>query len=99
MVGKSWRPSGTWAMPRPTISADREPVEAHAVQLDHAAADGEQPGDRPERRRLAGAVAADQRDRLALPHLEGHVGHRDEIAVGRLDPLKPEERGHTRRPR
>ena len=97
MVGKSWRPSGTWAIPRPTIAADREPVEARAVQLDHAAADGEQPGDRPERRRLAGAVAADQRHRLSRAHLERHVGHRDEIAVGRLDPLKPEERGHTRR--
>src|SRR5712691_164644 len=56
------------------------------------------PADRPPRRCLAGAVPPDQRHRLAPSHLERDAGDRRQVAIPGLEPVKPEQRGHTRRP-
>ena len=97
IVGKSWRPSGTWAMPRPTISADRSPSR----RAPSSSITPRRTGSSPEIARSVVVLPAPLPPIRATvspaAHLEGDVGHRDEIAVGRLDPLKPEERGHTRR--
>jgi hypothetical protein len=53
-----------------------------AAVEDHPAGAGPlQPGDAPERGRLAGAVAAEQRDDLALPHLDRDALERLRVAV------------------
>ena len=67
MPGKMPRPSGRLARCR-CAPAD---VRLHlrdvlAVEEDRALRRVQQPGDRPHRRRLAGAVRADQGDDLAL---------------------------------
>jgi hypothetical protein len=53
-------------------------IQAHAVELDGALGDlamlkRQQPGDGPQEGRLAGAVGAQQRDDLAVRHLQGHA--------------------------
>ena len=58
-VGNSPLDCGTWATPALVISAEREPVDALAVDQDGAAHDLQQPADRAEDGRLAGAVGAD----------------------------------------
>ncbi len=72
-----------------------EPAEARAFPLDESAANGQESGDGLERRGLPGPVAADERHRLPLADLERDVAHRGEVTVTRLDPFKPEQRGHT----
>src|SRR5882724_11528026 len=75
-----------------------EPVEPLALELDAPGADRQEPADRLQGGRLAGAVPADQRDRLTPPHLERDPRDRDQVAVAGFDPVKPEQRGHTLRP-
>src|SRR5262249_58197080 len=56
-----------------------------AATVDDVAGGGPQiAGDGVERGGLAGAVRADQREHLALAHLEGHVADRDEAAEADL---------------
>ena len=52
----------------------------------------EQPGDRLQGRRLAGAVGADQRDDLAAADLERHALQRVDVAVVGVDVLELEDR-------
>src|SRR5438552_1290373 len=75
-----------------------EPVDPRARELDAPAAARQQSGDRPERRGLAGAVGPDQRHRLAVSHLERDAGHCRQVAVAGVEPVKPEQCRHTRRP-
>src|SRR5437867_1656089 len=75
-----------------------ETIEPRALEFDAPGAHGQKPADRPQRRGLAGAVRADQRHRLAPSHLERDAGDRRQVAVAGLEPVKPEQRGHTRRP-
>ena len=56
-------------------------------------------GDRPEKRGLAGAVRADERDRLAGLDGKRDAAHRLELAVARLEPLDREQRHTTPPPR
>src|SRR5882672_4068219 len=73
-------------------------VDALALELDPAAAQGQQPADRPQRRRLAGPVAADERDHLARAHLQRDLAHGHEVAVAGLDAIEAEQGGHIPRP-
>ena len=69
----------------------RQLVDALALELDralgHVAALGrQQVGDRLERRALARAVGAEQRDDLALRHFQRHaLQHEDDVVVDHLD--------------
>src|SRR5262249_24353432 len=56
------------------------------------AADGrlDDPGDQPEKRRLAGAVSADEPDRLAAADLDGDVPQRPDVRRLRLAALDEE---------
>ena len=54
-------------------------------KVDLAAADLAQAGDGAQDRGLAGAVGADQRDRLALVDLERHAFQRVDVVVVELD--------------
>ena len=53
-----------------------------------------EPGDRPERRRLAGAVPAEDGDDLALAHAQRHAVERLHRPVARVDVVELEERRH-----
>ncbi len=70
---------------------DRLPVEA-----DHAPRRGAEAGDDPQDRRLAGAVGAEQREHLALAHLEADVEQHLHLAVGEVDRAHLDRR-HLRR--
>ena len=77
-------------------------VEHHTVELDAAAVDGDETGERAQERRLARAVRAEDRDRLALGRLQLGVEierserERDVRARGSSDtePAVAEEREH-----
>src|SRR5438094_654496 len=73
-------------------------VDALALELDPAPAQGQQAADRPQRCRLAGPVAADERDHLARAHLQRDLAHGHEVAVARLDAIETEQCGHIPRP-
>jgi hypothetical protein len=62
-----------------------------AAEVDPAAARVVEPVDRAERRRLAGAVRAEQRDDLTLAHLECDALKRVDRAVVRVDPVERED--------
>ena len=68
-------------------AADRTAVEAH-----HLGRDAQQPHDRFEQRRLAGAVGADQRDDLAGGDLEIDAVERLEIAIAGDQAMGGEQR-------
>ena len=74
-------------------------VDARAVEQDFAADDFavlglEQARDRLQRRRLAGAVGAEQRHDRALGHLEAEAAqHQDDLVVDHLDVADAEQRG------
>jgi hypothetical protein len=75
----------------------REPVDAPAVEHDLARPGAVQAGDRPQHRRLAGAVGAHHGEDLALFDRHGHAAQRRQIAVGHLHP--PElQQGHAALP-
>ena len=82
---------------RATIASGRMPLQARAAEPDLAVADRtvvdvEQARDRPDRRRLAGAVRAEQRDRAVLGHGEGDAPQRERDAVDDLEVVDGEER-------
>src|SRR5262245_65950996 len=62
-------------------------VQAGAAEDDLAYSRREITGDRIERRRLAGAVGADEGENLRIPHLEAQVVDGEEAAVGAQPPL------------
>ena len=81
----------------------RQGGEVFVVQKDAAAARSHEPGDHAQGGGLAGGVGADQRDDLLVADLERDIGERLEVAIERVDPLKPEQartprRGTRRRP-
>ena len=73
--------------------AGRELIGSLSAELDRslghrAALRGQQGRDRFQRRALAGAVAAEQRDDLALRHLKRHAAqNEDHMVVDHLDVL------------
>ena len=78
--------------------AGREPVDARAHELDGAlrhlaALRQQQVGDGLQRRRLAGAVGAEQRHDGALGHGQRHaLQHEDDVVVDHLDVVEREDR-------
>src|SRR5688572_20298627 len=75
--------------PRPLIHRQRRDIEA--VEIDTAAIRLDQPGDHVEHRRLAGAVRAEQADRLAAPHVEAHALDHFAATEALLDPVDGEK--------
>src|SRR5919201_2064443 len=73
-----------------TAFGDVLPVELHC-----AGARTNKSEDRLQRRRLARRVAAEQRDELALTHLEVDVLENVDLAVVGVDLAKAEERAHV----
>ena len=59
ICGKSWRPSGTSARPRRTMSEAFAPASSSTPSSSTAAAARQQPGERLQQRGLAGAVRAE----------------------------------------
>ena len=68
-----------------------------AVEPDDAARRRAEPGDDAQDRRLAGAVGAEQREHLALPHLEADVEEHLHRTVGEVDVGHLERRDLGRR--
>ena len=89
-VGKTPRPPGMSERPRRATVSAGSPVIAPAVQPDRAAADLDQAAGALQQGRLAGAVRAEQRDDLALVHLEVDAEEDLHRAVGDLDLLARE---------
>ena len=79
-------------MPSGTRSHAAEPVMSRPVVANASRATVEEPGDRLQRRRLPGAVRADQRDELALAHFEVDALHRLDAAVAHFERLSPQAR-------
>ena len=90
------RPSGTCAIPARADRLRARPAEPLAGEH-HVAGAAHGPGDGAERRRLAGAVRAEQRDDLALVDRERHAVQRGHLAVARGDVLQFEQRSHRGR--
>ena len=95
MRGKSRRPSGDCAIPRLTISCAGDRGDVAALEADRALARPVEPVDRAQRRRLAGAVRAEQRHDLALVHLERDPLQR--VDRRRSTCGRPSARGSARR--
>ena len=68
-----------------------------ALERDGARGVAVRAGDRPEKRRLAGPVRADERDRLAPFDRQAHAAHGLKLAVARFEPFDGEQR-HTAPP-
>ena len=79
---------------RDIAGARRQIVDGLAADLDHAVADILEPGDHPQRRRLAAAGRTDQRDKLAILDLKIDAMHDVDIAVA-LDQLFECDGSHT----
>ena len=92
MRWKILRPSGDCEIPRWTISCGGVSPISSPVEADRALARRRQPRDRAQRRRLAGAVRADQRDDLALLDLERDALERLDVPVEGVDVLELEQR-------
>src|SRR4051794_24811160 len=69
----------------------RQALDLRAVEHDPSGARRHDAGDRPQRRRLAGAVRADQRDDLTLVDLERDALERLDRAVEGVDVLHEED--------
>ncbi len=69
------------------------PVTSCPSRRDDAAIGRDEPGDHVEDRRLAGAVRAEQADRLAGAHGEGRVLHDGAAAIALLQTLDGEDAG------
>ena len=82
-------------MPRSVRAHAGKPRDVAAAEPDRAGARDERAGDGAQRRRLAGAVGADQGDDLALRDLEGEVAAHHRLAIGELQPFRGEQRGHA----
>ena len=74
----------------PTRRCDGTCGEVGVAEQDAAAGRQMRAGDRPQQRRLAGAVGADQRQRLAALDAEADVAHRLQQAVPDVEPLDRE---------
>src|SRR5262249_36477108 len=72
---------------KPDDPVRREAADRRAFEADGAGAWAQEPGYGAQRRRLAGAVAADQSDDLALEDVKRHVAHRGCLAVSDLEVL------------
>ncbi len=72
-------------MPLRAIGRGGTPREIVAREQDAPALRGDDADDRLQQRRLAGAVAAEQRDDLVLVHLERRLHHDVALAVERVD--------------
>ncbi len=72
-------------------------AERFVFQLDRAAARPEQTGESFQRRRLARAVAAEQRDQLAPRDAEGHAFERVNRVVVDVDGVNVEHFSTNRR--
>src|SRR5262249_59298500 len=75
------------------------PCDVGAVEEDPPAGGPVRAGDRPEQGRLAGAVRADQGQRLALLDVQRDLAHRLQQPVPGVDRLDPQQRHATARPR
>ncbi len=64
----------------------RQSGDILAAKNDLSGAMGDEAENRPQRRRLARAVAPEQRDRLAGADIERHVEQNSRPAVSRLEP-------------
>ena len=95
---KSRQPSGDSARPLLTIAIGRLPGDLLAAPFDATAARSHQPGNRIQRRGLACAVGAEQRDDAACLHVQRHVGDADQIAVAHFKVLDAQAI-HSCRPR
>ena len=78
-------------MPCATRLCARALRDVGAVEDDRAGRGDVRAGDRPQERRLAGAVGADQRDDLGLIDGERHFAHRLQQAVAHVEPFDPDE--------
>ena len=75
---------------------EREGADVHAVDLHHARLRIEDAVQQRQRRRLAGAGRADQRDGLARQRGEGEIGDRGPLAViGERDVLELDQAAHA----
>src|SRR4051794_31346517 len=93
---------------RPALGDERDAAARELVGGDaldallvepHRAADrGEQAGDRRQRRRLAGAVGAEQSDDLAGAHLEREVAHDRRTGVAGIERLHAQQGGARHSP-
>ena len=82
-VGKICRISGTRPMPACAMRYDGQPADRMAVELDAARVRAQHAEQALHGRRLAHAVAADQRDAFAARGLEGHAEQHLARAVAR----------------
>ena len=100
-VRRSQRPGDSVRNPIRLRSADAGGArQRHAVDRDRAARRRDQPRQHPHRRRLAGAVRAEQRDDLAAPDLERHVvdgGARERREAGAVRSRRRRSAGRSAR--
>jgi hypothetical protein len=76
-----------------TLAAEPAPV-LHLAAGDFTVFGLEQPGDRFQRRRLAGAIGAEQRHDRAFRHIETQSAqHQDDVVIHHLDVVHAEHRG------
>src|SRR2546425_12970062 len=68
------------------------PLDLAAVEDDPPGGGAQEARDGPQRRRLSGAVGADETDQLTLADLEVETAKRGDGAIRRVQPLKPEQR-------
>ena len=100
MAVKISRPSGTWTMPRPTMSSTRRRPMSSPSNTMRPALAADQAGDAVERRGLAGAVGAEQAHDLPGLDLQRHVLQRRDLAVGGMQAVDAKHRPASRdRPR
>ena len=91
------RPSITWDSPAlhqvGRIETSRRPTgEAHRALCDLPSMRGEETRDRPQQRRLAGTVRAEEGDDLAFLHVEAHASQdEDDVVVDDLETGDPKE--------
>ena len=97
MRGKMRRPSGDCAMRSRAISWVGSWVMSLPVEGDRAVARARVAADRHHQRRLAGAVGADQRDDLAVVHVEVDAAQRRDVAVVGLDAAHGQEERRSQR--
>jgi hypothetical protein len=93
--GKICRPSGTSPTPSRAIRSGVEAERGAAREGDRAAERRNEAHDGPHRGRLAHAVAAEQRDHLAVADLERHVEQHLALAVGSLKGLDREHQASS----
>ncbi len=92
--GKTFRPWGTYVMPRRRRSAGRPVGDVLAGEADATLAGGQEPEDRLEHGGLAGSVGADDRDDLPGLDPEGHAAEDLHLPVAGVDVLDLEQ-GHA----